>query len=209
MQPRTAVRPVNIWRELKEISMFFQGRDEVHKTMYRVIKRLTKANIPYVVLGGMALSAHRYRRATTDVDILLTKESLAEFRKRFVPQNYDTVPRRPRRFVDRVNKVTMDVLVTGLFPGSGKPGPIAFPDPDEVAEEINNIRFVNLPTLIQLKLSARRHRDFGDVVELIRFNHLDESFLQKLHPAVHRDYIECLEEKRREDEYEARQAEEG
>jgi hypothetical protein len=56
-----------------------------------------------------------------------------------------------------------------------------------------------------LKLAARRWRDFGDVVELIRFNHLDESFTEKLHPAVHKDFIECLEEKRREDDYEARQ----
>ena len=62
-------------------------------------------------------------------------------------------------------------------------------------------RVVNLPTLIQLKLAARRHKDFGDVVELIRFNDLDESFAKRLHPSVRRDYIECLEEKRREDEY--------
>ena len=34
-----------------------------------------------------------------------------------------------------------------------------------------------------------------------------ESFQARLHPAVHRDYLECLEEKRREDEYEARQDE--
>ncbi len=64
---------------------------------------------------------------------------------------------------------------------------------------------VNLPTLIQLKLAARRYRDFGDVVELIRQNELDESFAEQLHASVRRDYIECLGEKRREDEYELRQ----
>jgi hypothetical protein len=55
-----------------------------------------------------------------------------------------------------------------------------------------------------LKLAARRWRDFADVVELIRFNDLDESFLSRVHPSVHKDFIECLEEKRREDEYDAR-----
>jgi hypothetical protein len=55
-----------------------------------------------------------------------------------------------------------------------------------------------------LKLAARRYRDFGDVVELIRHNHLDESFVDQLHPSLKQDYIECLEEKRREVEYEAR-----
>lgn len=56
-----------------------------------------------------------------------------------------------------------------------------------------------------LKLAARRPKDSGDVIELIRVHNLDESFRDQLHPAVHRDYIACLEEKRREDEYEERQ----
>jgi hypothetical protein len=56
-----------------------------------------------------------------------------------------------------------------------------------------------------LKLAARRYRDFGDVVELIRFNQFDKSFAERLHPSVRGDYIECLEEKRREDEYEERE----
>ena len=54
-------------------------------------------------------------------------------------------------------------------------------------------------------MAARRWRDFADVVELIRVHNLDETYLEKIHPAVHRDFIECLEEKRREEEYEARQ----
>jgi hypothetical protein len=36
------------------------------------------------------------------------------------------------------------------------------------------------------------------VVYLIRVHHLDEAFLKQLHPSVHRDFIECLEEKRRD-----------
>ena len=60
-------------------------------------------------------------------------------------------------------------------------------------------------TLIQLKLAARRHRDFGDVVELIRIHSLGESFARRLHTSVRGDYIECLEEKRRDDEYQARE----
>ena len=62
----------------------------------------------------------------------------------------------------------------------------------------------DLVTLIQLKLAARRHQDFADVVNLIAVKKLDESFLPKLHPSVRHDFIECLEEKRREDEYIAR-----
>jgi hypothetical protein len=193
---------------LREIDMFFQGRDPVHKTMRRIAKLLDKAKIPYAVVGGMAVFAQGYRRTTDDLDILLTREGFAAFRRSFVPTNYEPVPGRPKRFIDPVSKITFDILVTGSFPGTGKPGPIAYPDPAVVSETIENIRVLDLPTLIQLKLAARRHQDFADVVNLIRVHNLEESFQAKLHPALHRDYIECLEEKRREEEYEARQDEE-
>ena len=185
--------------------MFFQKRDPVHQTMRRLARRLEKAGIPYAIMGGMALNAHRYQRTTKDVDFLLTEEGFQQFCAKFVSKQYQRVPGRPRRFVDRTSSVTIDILVTGRFPGTGKPGPIAFPDPAAVSEEIDKHSFVNLVTLVVLKLAARRWRDFADVVELIRFNDLDERFLPKLHPSVHEDFTECLEEKRREDEYEARE----
>lgn len=198
-------RSTSFWDRLKEIDRFFEGRGREHKTMRRLVQKLEKAKIPYAIMGAMAVNAHHYERTTKDVDVLLTPEGFAEFCRRFVPKAYDPTPGRPRRFLDRRHQITFDILVTGLFPGSGKPGPIAFPDPDEVSEVIQSIRVVKLPTLIQLKLAARRYTDFGDVVNLIRANNLDESFLPNLHSSVHQDFIECLEEKRREEEYEARQ----
>ncbi len=185
--------------------MFFQKKDPVHQTMRRAARRLERAGIDYAILGGMALNAHRYERTTKDVDFLLTQQGLEAFAERFVGRVYERVPGRSRRFVDKANGVTIDILVAGRFPGSGKPGPIAFPDPAKVSETIDKHSVVNLATLVELKLAARRWRDFGDVVELIRIHELDESFLRKLHPAVQRDFIECLEEKRREDDYEARE----
>ena len=198
--------PFSFDERLKEIDMFFEGKDKVHETMNRLIESLEKAGIAYVIVGGMAVNAHGHERTTKDVDVLLTKEGLDEFRKRFVGSEFETVPQRSRRFSDRANGVGLDVPVTGLFPGSGKPGPIAYPDPTDVAETIENKQVINLQMLIQLKLAARRHQDFADVVNLIRVHNLDETCQEKLHPSLHRDYIECLEEKRREDEYEARQA---
>jgi hypothetical protein len=195
------IAPFSFERRLKEIAMFFQKNDPVHKAMKRLIKRLEKANIAYAIMGGMAVNAHGHRRTTADLDLLVTAEGLAEFRQRFVPKNYETIPRRTRRFMDRTNQVTIDFLVTGLFPGSGQPGPIAFPDPNSVAETIEQKRVVKLPTLIELKLAAQRYQDFADVVSLIRIHNLDEAFGARLAPSVRRDYIECLEEKRREDEY--------
>jgi len=60
----------------------------------------------------------------------------------------------------------------------------------------------------QLKLAAWRRATFADVVFLILVHNLKESFASNLHPSVHRDYFECLDEKRREDEYEEREDQE-
>ena len=206
-QARSMRSPASFDERVKEIAMFFQGKDEVHKTMGRLVRRLEKANIPYAIVGGMAVNARGYERTTKDLDVLLSVVGFAEFRRQFVPKHYEQVPRRPRRFVDRANQVMIDFLVTGKFPGTGQPGPITYPDPADVSEVINKKSVVNLETLVQLKLAARRYQDFADVVALIRFNELDETFAERLHPSIRRDYVECLEEKRREDEYEARQDE--
>ena len=197
--------PFSFMKRLKEIGMFFEKRSPQHKTMRRLARRLQKARIPYAIMGAMAVNAHGAERTTRDVDVLLTAEGLQRFREQYVGPDYEPVEGRARRFVERQSGVTVDCLVSGRYPGSGQPGPIAFPDPTAASEEIDKIRVLTLPQLIQLKLAARRFSDFGDVVFLIRTHNLDESFLPQLHPSVHQDFIECLEEKRREDEYLARE----
>ena len=155
------VRSFSFTSRLKEIDMFFQGKDPVHQSMRRTARRLEKAGIAYAIIGGMALNAHHYGRTTEDVDFLLTADGFEAFRSQFLGKRYEQVPGRPRRFVDRANGITIDILVTGRFPGSGKPGPIAFPDPSAVSEIIDKYSVVNLATLIQLKLAAQRRRLCG------------------------------------------------
>lgn len=197
-------RALSFAQRLKQVSLFFHGKDEVHKSLRRLVKRLERASIPYAVVGGMAVFAHGHKRTTNDVDILLTSAAFEEFKRVYVPRHYTQVAGRPRRFVDRTNRIGLDVLVTGLFPGSGKPGPIAYPEPAKVTQLFGKVAYIDLKTLIELKLAARRHQDFADVVNLIKAHDLDEAFAARLHPVVRGDYTECLEEKRREEEYEAR-----
>jgi hypothetical protein len=190
---------------LQEISMFFDASDRIHQTMRRVATKLEEAGIHYALVGGMAVNAHQHPRTTKDVDFLITPQGMASFLRTYVPAEFEPCPGHARRFIDRGTGVTFDFLVTGRFPGSGRPGPIAYPNPENVSQTIDNTQVVNLATLIELKLAAGRHKDFGDVVELIRVHNLDESFTTRIHSAVHGDFIECLEEKRREDDYEARE----
>ncbi len=196
----------NFLERLKEIDMFFAGSAPVHQTMQRLTRQLQHAGIAYAVMGGMAVNAHGARRTTDDLDVLVAPEGLQQFRQEIFGEGYEQPsPRRPRLFMDRQNNVIIDFLVTGLFPGRGEKVAFAFPDPTEASEELNHIRVVTLVQLIQLKLACRRYQDFGDVVHLIRVHHLDELFLDRLHPSVRSDYIECLEEHRRDEEYKARE----
>lgn len=181
-----------------------RGKDPATVTMRRLVKKLTKAKIPHAVMGGMSVFVHGYRRFTDDVDVLVTRESLQAFKERFVPADYESVAGRAKRFVDRKNGVTIDFVITGLYPGFRSEGPITFPDPAEVRELHEDVYFINLATLIQLKLAALRPKDYADVVDLIRANDLDEAFLERLHPTLHHDYLEALAHRRREDEYDAK-----
>jgi hypothetical protein len=195
---------------LREIDMFFAKDSPVHHTMERLVAKLQTAGIPYAIMGGMAVNAHGAQRTTNDLDVLVTPEGLQRFRSEFVGKGYEPVLGRSRRFTDAENSVGVDLLVTGHHPGRGdRPPPFAFPDPTEASVELDGKRVVSLPQLIQLKLAAGRYYDFGDVVFLIRVHNLDESFLDRIHPGVRTDFIECLEEKRREDEYQRREDEAG
>ena len=203
--PVAAARPFSFVERLREISMFFDGTDRVHQAMRTVAATFEQHRIAFAIAGGMAVNAHRYVRTTDDVDFLVRTEALAAIRQLAAQGVFVADAGRPRRFVEPTTGVHFDVLVTGMYPGNGSPGPIAFPDPAAVAQVLNKLPVLNLKTLVELKLAARRHKDFADVVDLIRANDLDESFTSQLHQSVHPDFIECLEEKRREDEYERRQ----
>ena len=71
------------WVMFQGISMHFDQTGAVYRTMRKISTRLDELGLPYVVVGGMALNLHGYVRATDDVDLLVTKETLA-------------VPARPR-----------------------------------------------------------------------------------------------------------------
>jgi hypothetical protein len=190
---------------LREISMFFEGTDRIHQAMRKLAQLFDQHDIDHAIIGGMAVNAHGYVRTTGDVDFLMRREGFVAVRQLAEKDVVQSVPTRPRRFVEPTTGVHFDLRLSGMFPGSGRPGPIVFPDPARVSQAINNLRYINLEQLIQLKLIARRYTDLADVVDLIRANDLDESYLSQLHESVRNDFIECLEEKRREDEYEDRQ----
>src|SRR5262249_793301 len=147
-------------------SMHFEKESKVYATLIKVTKRLDALGIPYALVGGMALFLHGYRRFTEDVDILVTKESLALIHEK-LEGSYLPPFEGSKHLRDTDNGVKIEFLVTGGYPGDGKEKPVSFPDPTTVFTVIDDIKVLNLPTLVQLKLASGtapgRIKDLGDV----------------------------------------------
>lgn len=189
----------------------FGGRSErVAHAMSKLARSLDKAGIDYCVMGGNALHAHGYERATTDVDVLMTEEGLAKFVETHVGRGYS--PRfkgAKTKFRNTADDVPIDILLTGSYPGESQTE-VAFPEPKEIAydEEFFGvrdshqiIRMVDLKNLINFKLVSykdlprERIQDYADVRMLIKNNPLDEEEVAKdLHPSVRELYREAVAE---------------
>lgn len=174
---------------------FFMRSDPVHQTLQAIARKLQEHQIPYAIAGGMALVAHGYDRTTVDVDVLTTPQGLAEIRERLEGLGY--VPPFPnsRQLRDTQTGVRVEFLVSGQFPGDGKPKPVAFPDPRASSFERDGVRYLTLPALIELKLasgmsSPGRLKDLADVQELIRVLQLPADFAQQLDPYVQAKFAE-------------------
>ena len=183
---------------MREAGEYFAKKGRLYETVRRLAARLAAEGISYALVGGMALGEHGYVRMTEDVDLLLTGAGLTRFRERLVGQGYvGTDSGATRSFRDADSGVHIVVLVTGEFPGDGKPKSVAFPDPDDVTTDVDGLRVLVLPKLIELKLASgmsapHRLRDLADVQEIIKARHLDEDFATELDPSVRSTYLDLL-----------------
>jgi len=163
-----------------EATGFFMRDDPVHETLRAIAVTLQQHGVPYAVAGGMALVVHGYDRTTVDVDVLVTPEGLETIHK---------------IFRDAEHGVRVEFLVSGEFPGDGRPKPVAFPDPAACSIEVGGIRYLNLNALLELKLASGltnpgRLKDLSDVQEMIRTRDLPLELGSELHPYVREKYRE-------------------
>src|SRR5688572_21031005 len=100
---------------------------DVHRALHKIARLLNEANIPYALVGGLALNEYGYRRVTVDVDLLMTREGLAEFKERFLGRGYVEKFPGSKGFRDTENGVMIDVVIAGEYPGDGKPKSVRFP----------------------------------------------------------------------------------
>ena len=180
---------------LRESEAFFMGRGAVHTTLRSLVEHLRRESIPYAIVGGMALNIHGYRRETTDVDILLTKEGLERFHERLVGRGYvPAFPGARKTFRDPETGVRIEALTTGEYPGDGRPKAVSFPDPSVASVDRGGYHVITLEKLIEMKISSglsaahRLYVDLADVQRLVEELRLPLDLDAKLDLSVRAEY---------------------
>ncbi|MDP6118515.1 MAG: hypothetical protein QF437_12155 [Planctomycetota bacterium] len=180
---------------LQNASRFFMKDDPVHHTLKNICGRLQDLDVDYAVVGGMALVAHGYIRTTVDVDILLNQDGLKKAHDALEGLGYRPPFEGSKNLRDTQTGVRIEFLVSGGYPGDGKPKPVIFPEPSDTSVVIDGISYLSLNSLLELKLASGmtnpgRIRDLADVQELIRTLELPEKRAEELNPFVREKFVE-------------------
>ena len=183
------------WLGVEAAGRFFMGEADVQKALERLVQTLDAHRIPYAIIGAMALNEFGYRRTTVDVDVLLTAEGLAAFKRNGLGRGYAEKFPGSRGVRDTEHGVDIDIVLAGSYPGDGKPKPVAFPDPETTAERGARVALLPLHRLLELKLASgmtARHRlkDLADVQEVIRILCLPQTLAAELDASVRDKYVE-------------------
>lgn len=187
---------------MSEGSRHFEGKSAVFDALHKIARRMTELQIPYSIVGDMALFHHGVRRFTEVVDILVTKQDLKLIHERLAGRGYLPPHRQSKHLRDTELGVRIEFLITGDYPGDGKPKPVAFPDPAAASTSSDGVSYINLPALVELKLAsgmtnAGRLRDLADVPELIKLLNLPANFAEQLDPYVRDKFAELWKQARK------------
>jgi hypothetical protein len=136
--------------DLKDVFRFVSP--QVRSAAVKTAAQLERIGVRYALAGGLAVGAHGYLRATTDVDFLVGEEAfdhqgpLVTF-KTGVPIEVEGIR------IDYLSPVSL---------GAQLEETLNHPPTSE------GLAIVPIEVLIYMKLVARRRRDLVDIVELIK-----------------------------------------
>ena len=167
----------------------------------KLTARLNALSIPYAVVGAEA-PLHGQRGIAEGLDVLVTRKGLKLVHAKLVGTGYHRPFPKSINLRDADLGVNIAFAVSGEFPGDGKPKPVAFPDPVSASYEANEVRYLNLNSLIELKLasgmsSAGRLKDLSDVLELIETLDIPLDYASNLNPYVQAKFQELWQASRR------------
>lgn len=167
----------------------------VQKALRKLVSILEAEDLPYAIIGALALNEYGHQRVTVDVDLVMRDADLQTFKRGWLGKGYAERVAGTGKLVDTEFDVHVDVLSTGRFPGDDKPKPISFPDPAKVAIRGTPFALLPIERWIELKLAsgmvaAHRLKDLADVQELIRSAQLPRTTADALHPWVRTKFLE-------------------
>jgi hypothetical protein len=153
---------------------------------------------PSVLGGGWSVWRHGYiGRVTQDLDVVLPADRIDEFLRTASVAGFDLLPVQPGRWPKVLHKDTgiqVDILPEGGRPGTdAKPAPTLIPHPQTMGAAGPTLRYITLPSLVELKIAAGRARDESDVVELVRANSDQVNAIREHLTGVHPDYVQAFD----------------
>lgn len=178
---------------------FFMKTDPVHQALADIAQRLDKEEISYAIIGGMALGLYGYVRVTQNVDLLLNEDGLDKFHRLLAGRDYlPAFSGATKHFKDALDRVSIEIVTAGEYPGDGRPKEVVFPDPVGNTQDIDGFRVIKFETLIDLKLASglsapHRIKDLADVQQLIEKLDLPRELADRLNPAVSVEYLRLWE----------------
>ncbi len=192
MNPENEAR---FWAGVATAGRFFMGDAPVQLAMVELSRELKEAGIPHAIVGAMALNEYGYQRVTSDVGVLLTPDGLRRFKELHLGRGYIEKFPGSKGMKSTRHGVGIDVLLTGEFPGDGKPKAVRFPDPATLAIDGARVSLLPLERLIELKLASgisapHRLKDLADVLELVKAAKLPRELESRLDASVRSKYLE-------------------
>jgi predicted nucleotidyltransferase len=169
------------------------------RVVHAIDRVLQATNGQAVLAGGWAVWRHGYvGRVTQDIDIALAVTAIDEFLRVAGVAGFDVLTIPPGHWPKlhhRDTGIQVDLLPEGATPGTAtRRAPTNIPHPDRMGASGSQLRYIDLPSLIELKLAAARIKDDADVVELIRANAEAVEQIRTHLLTVHADYVVRFDE---------------
>jgi len=152
-----------------------------------------------VLAGGWAVWRHGFTgRITQDVDIVVPADRVEGFLRVASVSGFESLPVQEGRWPKVRHKETdikVDLLPEGARPGTeAHPAPTTIPHPSRMGAQGQTLRYIQLPSLVELKLAAARVRDEADVVELVRANPQEIDAIRQHLTDVHPNYLKTFDQ---------------
>jgi hypothetical protein len=135
---------------------------------------------------------------TQVVDIALPSDRVEDFLRTAALGGFEVYAQPTGRWpklCHRETGIEVDVLPERGRPGTAsRPAPTTIPHPKTMGAARGNLKYISLPSLIELKLAAGRLRDEADVLELARENRERIDELRQHLATVHPQYASRFDE---------------